>query len=238
MNLSEELKKLGLNEIESKIYLSLLKIPQQTTVTLSKNTGINRRTIYDNLDLLLQKGLVTYVIFNGKKHFNANDVKTLKQILDEKMFTLDTIMPILQDLQKSKYENTNIEIFMGKQGIKTIIEDAIEKGKEVYWLGGGLHIIELFKFSKYLQSKFEKIQIKLLQPKTENISERLKFFKQINVRFLPKKFSSSIGFIIYGDNLVIGKLDETEIISIVIRGKEFADAFKIYFDILWNSSKE
>lgn len=238
MDLSEELKKLGLNTIESKVYLSLLKIPQQTTVTISKNTGINRRTIYDNLELLIAKGLVTYNIVNGTKFFNANNIKALKQLIEEKVFTLETIMPFLQNLQQSKFDNAKIEILMGKHGIKTILEDAIEKNKEIYWVGGGLHLVESFKFSKYIQSKVEKLNIKLLQPHTKNIAERLKFFKKIEYKFLPSKFSSSVGFIIYEHNLIIGKLDENEIVSIVIRGQEFADTFKIYFDILWNASKK
>lgn len=238
MRLNEELKKLGMNDIESRIYLSLLKIPQQTTVTLSKNTGINRRTIYDNMELLITKGLVTYNIIKGTKFFNANDVKTLKQLIDEKLFTLENIFPILKDLQDSKFENTKIDILIGKQGIKTILEDAIENGKEVYWIGGGLHIVESFKFSKYLQEKVEKLKIKLLQPKIKEINKRLKFFKRIEYRFLPKKFSSSVGLIIYDDKLVIGKLDENDIISIFIKGKEFAETFRIYFDMIWNISKK
>jgi len=238
MNLNEELKKLGLNEIESKIYLSLLKIPQQTTVALSKNTGINRRTIYDNLELLITKGLVTYNILKGTKFFNANDVRTLKQLIDEKLFTLENILPTLKKLQESKFENTKIEILIGKQGIKTILEDAIENNEEVYWIGGGLHLVESFKFSKYIQAKFTKLKIKLLQPKTKEINKRLKFFEKIEYKFLPKIFSSSVGLIIYNDKLIIGKLDENEIISIFIRGKEFADTFKIYFNMLWDISNK
>lgn len=39
-------------------------------------------------------------------------------------------------------------------------------------------------------------------------------------------------------NLIIGKIDENEIISIVIKGEEFAKTFKIYFNLLWNISKK
>jgi sugar-specific transcriptional regulator TrmB len=234
MELENELKKLGLNEIESKIYLSLLKLPQQSTVKLSKNTGINRRTIYDNLELLITKGLVTYNIISGTKYFNANDVKILKQLIDEKLFTLENIMPTLRNLQETNFENTKIDILMGKQGIKTILENAIETNQTVYWIGGGLHLVENFKFSKYIQEKFSKLNIKLLQPKTKEISKRLRFFTKIEYRFLPEKFSSSVGFIIYENKLIIGKLDENEIISIIINGKEFADTFRIYFKMLWD----
>lgn len=237
MDLNEELKKLGLNEIESNIYLSLLRSSQQSTVTLSKNTGINRRTIYDNLELLINKGLVTYNIFKGTKFFNANDVRTLKQLIDEKLFTLENIFPTLKHLQDSQFENTKADILIGKRGIKTIIEDAIETNETIFWVGGGLHIVESFRFSKYIQEKFFKLNIKLLQPKTDEVIHRLNFFKDIEVKFLPKSFSSSVGFVIYGDKIVVGKIDEHEIISIIIKGKEFAETFKIYFDVLWSVSK-
>jgi sugar-specific transcriptional regulator TrmB len=194
MELENELKKLGLREIESKIYISLLKVPQQSTVKLSKNTGINRRTIYDNLELLITKGLVTYNIIKGTKFFNANNVKTLRQLIDEKLFTLENIMPTLKNLQNTNFNNTKVDIIMGKQGIKTILEDAIETNKTVYWIGGGLHLVESFKFSKYIQDKFSKLNIKLLQPKTKEISKRINFFTKIDYKFLPENFSSSVGF--------------------------------------------
>ncbi len=237
MELENELKKLGLREIESKIYISLLKVPQQSTVKLSKNTGINRRTIYDNLELLITKGLVTYNIIKGTKFFNANNVKTLRQLIDEKLFTLENIMPTLKNLQNTNFNNTKVDIIMGKQGIKTILEDAIETNKTVYWIGGGLHLVESFKFSKYIQDKFSKLNIKLLQPKTKEISKRINFFTKIDYKFLPENFSSSVGFIIYENKLIIGKLDENEIISIMINGKEFADTFRKYFKMLWNIGK-
>ena len=238
MELDKELKKLGLNDIESKIYLSLLKIPQQTTVTISKNIGINRRTIYDNIELLISKGIVTYNIIKGTRFFNANDVNVLKQLINDKLFALENILPALKNLQDSNFENTKIDILMGKQGIKAILEDAIRSGKEVCWIGGGLHLVKSFNFSKHIQEKFSKLNIKLLQPKTKDIDNRIKFFQKIKYRFLPKSFSSSVGFMIYDDKLIIGKLDENEIVSIYIKGKEFTETFKIYFNMLWDISKK
>ncbi|MCK5282914.1 MAG: hypothetical protein KAK00_05890 [Nanoarchaeota archaeon] len=237
MEVISSLQKLGLSEIESTIYYTLLKYPDLTTVKLAKEIGINRRTIYDNLDLLVQKGLVTFKIINGTKYFNANDVKTLKQILDEKIFTLDEIFPQLMEMQKSHFEKTRVEILMGKQGVKTILEDAIECGSKVYWVGGGLHLIESFHFSRYLKDQFAKLNIKLMQPKVKQVKERLEFFNNIEVKFLPGNLVSSIGFIIYGNSLVIGQLRDEEVISIVIKSKEFADTFRNYFNLMWNTAK-
>jgi len=97
-------------------------------------------------------------------------------------------MPILKKFQETNFNNTKVDILMGKQELKTILEDAIETNKVFYWVGGGLHIVESFKFSKYLQDKFSKLNIKLLQPKTKEISKRLRFFKKIEYRFFPENF--------------------------------------------------
>jgi len=237
MELLLELQKLGLNEIESKIYLSLSKYTEQTTVSLSKETGINRRTIYDNLDILAKKGLITYKIINGTKIFSANSVHILRQLIDEKLFTLKKILPSLENIQKSHFEKTKIEILLGKQGVKTIIEEAINSKETFYWVGGGLHILETFHFSKYMQIKFKQLNIKLLEPNIKQVKDRISFFKNLEVRYLPKSLVSGIGFIIYEKTLVIGQLKDNEIISIIIKSEEFANTFKKYFNLLWSVSK-
>ncbi|MCK5630725.1 MAG: TrmB family transcriptional regulator, partial [Nanoarchaeota archaeon] len=52
----ESLKKLGLNKTESNIYLQLIKKGSLTAIEISKETKIHRRTIYDNLNILINKG--------------------------------------------------------------------------------------------------------------------------------------------------------------------------------------
>jgi len=54
----EDLKKLGLNEYESKAYLKLLEYYPVNGYTLSKNSGIPRSRIYEVLESLKKKQLV------------------------------------------------------------------------------------------------------------------------------------------------------------------------------------
>ncbi len=237
MDLLKSIQTIGMNETEAKIYLALIKHKNLTAVKLAKEIGIHRRTIYDNLDLLIQKGFVTYKILNGIKYFNANHPNSLKEFIEEKESILKEILPTLIKFQKTQTEKVNVNILMGKQGTKTIIENAVQAKKEVYWMGGGLRLIEFFKFSKYIQQKAAKLKIKLLQPKIPEIKKRLAFLKNKKVKFLPPNFQSSVGFIIYGNTLAIGQLKDTEIISIIIESKEFAETFRKYFDLIWSSLK-
>ena len=68
---SSALGKLGFNQSEAKIYLALLDIGEAQAGQISKKTQINRTTVYDSIERLIGKGLVTFVIQANKKAFQA-----------------------------------------------------------------------------------------------------------------------------------------------------------------------
>jgi len=55
VDLIQKLESLGLTSTESKLYLTLLQVGESTAVQLAKETSIHRRTIYDNLAILIKK---------------------------------------------------------------------------------------------------------------------------------------------------------------------------------------
>ena len=91
MEIERALESLGLTKTESIIYLTLLKIGESTAVQLAKETKVHRRTIYDNFNILLKKGLVNFKIKNGVKYFGATNPITLQTFLEEKEKILSNI---------------------------------------------------------------------------------------------------------------------------------------------------
>ena len=238
MEINKQLESLGLTITETKIYLSLLKIGESTVVRLSKDIEIHRRTIYDNLNILLKKGLVNYIIKNGVKYFEANNPKTLKIFLEEKNKTLSDILPTLNSYYQNKQKPLLINVYSGIQGVKAIIEEAVQTKQTLYWVGGGLYFFDSIDFSrKFIEEKLSKADIKMIQVETPNIKEKLKIFKKTNVKLLPEKHSSNIGYIIYGDTVAIGLIQEKEMTMIKVTNKEFSKGYKNYFDILWDIGK-
>ena len=73
----EELKEFGLSENEIKIYIDLLKTGTATANRLSKLSGVKRSTTYDNLNLLVNKGLVSSIIKEKVIYFEAIDPKKM-----------------------------------------------------------------------------------------------------------------------------------------------------------------
>ena len=97
---TEILKEIGLTDNEIKIYIILLKTGSSTAYEIGKKTGIYRVHVYDKLEQLMDKGLVTHVYKGAKKHFNATHPDKIKHYLEEKKKHLeeqeqdvDEIMP-------------------------------------------------------------------------------------------------------------------------------------------------
>ena len=63
------LKDFGLTQNEEKVYLKLLEIGSSSAGLLIKKTGMHRAAVYDNIDSLTEKGLVSHVIKANRKYF-------------------------------------------------------------------------------------------------------------------------------------------------------------------------
>lgn len=72
----EYLEELGLGKNEVKVYLALLKIGESKVNEIAKMSGIYRRTIYEALKGLVERGLVSHIIRGKKKYFTASDPKS------------------------------------------------------------------------------------------------------------------------------------------------------------------
>ena len=67
------LEDLGLSKREARDYLVLLELGSTTVGVIIKKTDITSSKIYEVLDRLMKKGLVSYVTMKHQKHFNASD---------------------------------------------------------------------------------------------------------------------------------------------------------------------
>ena len=92
---TEVLEQLGLTEAESKVYLALLELGSSQAGKITSKTGIHRRTVYDSIERLIEKGLVSFISQNNIKFFESVDPQQLLEILKEKQDNLKQILPQL-----------------------------------------------------------------------------------------------------------------------------------------------
>ena len=239
MDTHESLQKLGLTSTEADIYLALLKIGESSVVGLSKVTKVHRRTIYDNLNILVRKGLVTFKVRKGVKIFGVNDPTIFRVQLEEKRDILEKAFPTLDHFYKTDLSPPVITIYEGTEATKVLIEDLSRTKGDVYWVTGGLKYFKALKHSKhFFVSKLKKLKFKTIQIDLKGAKEFIGLFGEQEIRLMPKSFASNIGFIIYGDIVGLGLARESgEVTLIHVESKDFAKGYKNYFNAIWKVAK-
>jgi len=227
------LNELGLSEGEIKVYLALLKLGSIPVSKIKEETNLHRTTIYDFVEKLLNKGLISYVIKNNVKYYRATHPNKLAEFLKEKQEHLEKILPELNKLAKLKKEEVKIEVYKGKEGLKTIMLECLRIGKEVVGMG-----IDDIYWKKALPIFIEQYQRML---KEKNMHERILtkinpeyLFDQTNThyKFIPAGYFSPTSTLIYGNKVQI-VLWEPSLTTLLIENKKLAEAYRKHFEILW-----
>jgi len=140
----EELENIGLTKSEVAVYVTLLKIGQSSTGKIVKNAKISSGKIYEILEKLIDKGLVSFILINNVKHYKSSDPKEIKkyitkkkQEIERKELEINKLLPQLSNLKKSSKKEYSAEIYMGFNGIKTAIMESLENIKSEYLSLGG-----------------------------------------------------------------------------------------------------
>ena len=90
------LEEIGLTKNESKVYLALVEEGASRAGWITRKTGIHRRNVYDAIEMLIQKGLVSYIKENNIRLYSAVEPTRLLEILKEKERSIEAIVPELQ----------------------------------------------------------------------------------------------------------------------------------------------
>ena len=233
------LQELGMEPREAKIYLTLLELTSSTASKVAQQVGIDRTTTYDVLARLIEKGIVSYVIKNNVKYFKSTSPQQLLSDLEEKKKHLQEIMPQLIALEKQEKEETNVELFKGKEGLRTVLK-IILQDKENYTFLGGSHefCTTLPIFTKQFLRKCQALNIKgrlICEEGFGNHSEDI-IGKHETYRLISKKFVSST-IKVWGNKTAHFIFTEPYH-TILITSKEVADRQRLFFDYLWKQAKE
>jgi len=245
MELKELLKKFGLTDNEIKVYTKLLILGESTASNLGKETRMERRTVYDVIQKLLEKGLVSFIEKEDKKFYKVINPIKLLDILEEKEEYLRKIrqeliklIPNLEELMKKGKKEVDARILFGREGIKTMYMDEIKEGKTIYVICTTIDKTEeLLKtfLPRFTRKRIKKkIKIKMLSAKKD--VKFLKKYRLIEVRFLPEEYVSPASLTIYRDRLGITLWADNPI-TILIKNQEIANNFLNYFELMWKIAK-
>ena len=237
----ETLKKIGLGHNESKIYLTLIKLGPSMAGKIAKESNIDRSASYDSLKALLKKGLVSYAIEANRKKFSAANPEKLKSYLKEKEELVDSVLVGLKEMYKDTEEKSQVNMFKGMKGIKTVFDDILHnaKGKENLVIDSSGKFGERMPYyMPHFVKEVEKSKIKIRHIVRRDKAQELHPSKTTEIRFFPKVVGEqTITTNIYADKVaLILWTDVPE--AVIIKNKAAAEAYRSYFEILWKSANK
>lgn len=238
MNL-ELIEQLGLTRTEAKIYTVLLDLGSNLAGKISEKSGIHRRSVYDAIERLIEKGLVSYIKRNNRTFYEAVEPQKLLDLIKEKEDNIKELMPELELKYKMSKEKEETTFFRGKPALKTVFDDQIKEGKEILIMGASTQAPEILKyyFPHFDKARVKKkIRVRIIFDERAKKEEYVKKIPLADIRYVPKEFSSFAATNVYGDKVSIVLWTE-EPIAILIKNKEIAKGYRNYFELVWNIAK-
>ncbi|MBU2561625.1 MAG: hypothetical protein KKD17_04960 [Nanoarchaeota archaeon] len=128
------LEEIGLTKGEITVYLTLLKLGETTTGKIIEEAQISSGKIYEILNKLISKGLVSYIIKEKTKHFIATSPNRILDYMHEKEKELKDKenellkeLPFLLAIEKASEKKCETTLFKGFKGFQTAIFEALQE---------------------------------------------------------------------------------------------------------------
>jgi len=235
-------------EGESKVYISLLELGESKVGPLIRLSSISRSKVYDILERLINKNVVSKIEKNGILVYQSlppqslfNIIKNKEKKLKEEEKMLYEILPQLKLLQPK--QKVNVVIYEGYEGYKAMIDRTIQEltSKDTY---DAMGISQTTKGMEFYAGKIYETQ-KKKKFKARSIFDEKGVFKAQErktkwhaMRVLPKGWNTPALFTIYGDTVGIHLGEADSIVSIVIKNKEIVKSFRASFEAMWKIAKD
>tara|TARA_Y100000310_G_scaffold171085_1_gene171265 strand:+ start:33568 stop:34314 length:747 start_codon:yes stop_codon:yes gene_type:complete len=240
----EILVDLGLSKNESKIYISLLETGFATATKIAEASGIHRVNVYDSVNKLKDRGLVGEVSVKGKKCYQAAPPETLKNIIKEKEMRLNRILPELalaSTISKNKHE---VEVYHGYDFIRNMFISFVNLGEDILDMNVPKFVLD--QMGKHFQETIHKRRAEQNQNMyhiySKEAKERIHFLNTLPCTFarcMKDTYEHNVTTTICGDQVAIQIYYEepkAKPITILIKNKEIAGAYKKNFWLLWDRS--
>lgn len=238
----EILQDLGLSNTEIKVYLTLLELGSSHAGGILDKSRLPNSTVHRELNSLIGKGLVNFILEGKKKVYNATNPEYFFEFIEDKKRRLEEILPMLKAKQQKQKEEESASVFKGIRGIKEVYNVLINSGgKEYNTFGGGPITAEIMGFTWWLNLHKRRVANKL--PSRQVFDESVKLGgKDIaknpltKIRYVDKKFAQFQETVIVGDYVAIAVFSANPY-AFLIKDRNVAESYRKHFELLWSVAK-
>ncbi len=246
------LSRLGVTEIEQRVYLQGITSPPLVVSALAKLTGLTRSNAYNVIESLEEKGLCWNLGAEyGRKIMFAGPEKLLslhsEKLSDLKKLEAD-VKKLSESLGKKKYKGPivqpRVQYFEGTEGVKKLYRDSLTSKEKLVRTAVYEGIYERFGkeyVTNYIKDRSKwGIKNKILYAESlEGFNKKYEADPTNNreVRIPPKSINFDSMIMIYDSRVAIITMAH-EIFGTLFESVDFSNTMKGWFDTIWSISKE
>src|SRR3989344_5164290 len=128
----EFIKELGLTQTEAKVYITLLEAGTSLAGNISSRSKLYRKNVYDALESLSKKGLVSSKFQDKKRYWTASKPKKNQSNLKEKLGFFNSMLPELNEQFNKQRPKQTTEVYEGLEGVKAFNNLILKEDKSLY----------------------------------------------------------------------------------------------------------
>jgi sugar-specific transcriptional regulator TrmB len=232
----EELVQSGFTKAEAMIYLALLKTGSISVHKLAEKIDIDRTSVYHTLNNLERKGMVSSIIKNNKKFYDAAEPENLLGPIKAKEQHIKEIIAKLKNIERQKENPQNVKVYEGKEGLRVLYNEIL-KAHDLLSYGATGKIFDILQYEiphvikMIIKQKFKGKVITHSRFRGHPMSK----VPGMRFRYLDT-VDSLATTTIYGDSIAINVYTEKPLV-IIIKNQEITKGYRNYFEYLWKTAR-
>lgn len=128
-------QELGLTQNEAKIYESLVQGGVMNVSQIALKSTIHRRSVYDALNRLVEKGLISQIINKAENSYQAVDPVKFLELIKEKENKIKTALPELRRQYFSREIKEMPYLYQNVEGFKNYLRDFLRLSEDIFLMG-------------------------------------------------------------------------------------------------------
>ena len=238
-----------LNEKEKRVLGTLYQIGYCPVSRLSKETMINRTSLYPIIEGLIKRGLISSSVQNGIAFFEPIEPKLFQEwLLNKEKETSNQIAQLKTWLNETKSSKQTISLvskikyFEGFDGVKAMYADTWRDNKSkiiraVTDPKAAVNTMGEFFYKKYMPDRISHgVKVKdIMTDSKEGIKETKLSSQYLREAKLAKGLFENLGveINIYENKFAITAYDMEKPCAIIIENEKIASAMKNIFEYMW-----
>jgi len=231
---------LNLSEPQAAVYFAALELGQATMQELARKSGEKRTSVYNFIEELKSKGLVTEARRKKRRVYSAVDPEQLLEIEKTRLNELERTLPELKAIQNKTRTKPRVTFYEGIDQVLDVYTDQLKEKKPVYAFEDLEHMLSTMTNSFVEWWPKERARRNIPFKSILRDSAAARSFTKDNIKYLRQSKLMKTGHDwrtevnIYGDKVALMSFRSDPPFCVLIEDGDIAETLRTVWKELWD----